>query len=196
MRRLHVYPSSWTSIRNGLIGVLRLRASLQILPVKPISCNAKEERRGARVRISSVNVLNGTFAATTFLTLNARSAPTVQSVILMSKSSEGWPTAPRTLSLAGLSCLHYLPQAAYSAAPIFGSAKGQRGVFLCPVVPDRRANSPIRKPMLERRLALVIPFTWTRARILRDNRLAVTPGARLGPYEIVAQLGVGGIGRP
>src|ERR671910_496009 len=38
------------------------------------------------------------------------------------------------------------------------------------------------------------PLSWLSARILHDNRLALTLGGRLGVYEVTAQIGEGGMG--
>jgi serine/threonine protein kinase len=57
--------------------------------------------------------------------------------------------------------------------------------------PSAEPGSLNTKPLIAR----VIPFSWPASRILHDNRVALTPGARLGPYDIVAQIGEGGMGQ-
>ena len=44
------------------------------------------------------------------------------------------------------------------------------------------------------RVSGLIPSALALARIIRGKRLALTPGTRLGPYEIQSALGAGGMG--
>ena len=82
-----------------------------------------------------------------------------------------------------------------------GRGRAMKRTRACPKSPpfgeSARDSSQILKrssPVSSRRHSEVVQSARHPARILHGSRLALNPGARLGPYEILSSLGAGGMG--